>query len=135
MKSFQGLFIRGDTHVVVKFVRITTKDRLSPGDVIKPGDYGTHYRRSLFRRRAIGKQGSPWVEDVLSIMEQKLAKQKERALEKEKEVSNTETEETEAELKEPKPKAKSKKKAPKPKAKTKVLVEAQPVKKPWEKDG
>lgn len=59
--AVQGFYNRVNTHIVVKPVRLSCSSMLLPGHVLKPGDLRIFHMRSLFNRRLIGIDGTPWV--------------------------------------------------------------------------
>lgn len=66
--AFQGLFRRINTHVVVKTIHLTAKDRLEVGTVIDPEKMNikVFQLRLWFQRRKIGVVGSSWAEGILN---------------------------------------------------------------------
>lgn len=58
-------FRRGDTFVVVRYIRLTIRERLEPGTVIEPGQYRLYQLKNWWHRRQIGVQGSEWVTEQL----------------------------------------------------------------------
>ena len=67
MKNWQGLFKRGLDYVVVRRIKLTEKDVLQPGTIIKWSErtLKIYHLRSLFRRRMIGIEGSSWANSFL----------------------------------------------------------------------
>ena len=58
-------FRRGDTFVAVRYIRLTSKERLEPGTVIEPGQFRLYQLRNWWQRRQIGVEGSKWVTEQL----------------------------------------------------------------------
>lgn len=67
MAFFQGTFRKGATFVVVKFVRLSSTERLEPGMEVPSEEYPLKqfHLRSLFQRRSIGIKDSPWTKSML----------------------------------------------------------------------
>ncbi len=68
------IFRRGATYVAVRFIRLTSKDRLEPGTVIKLGKYRTHQMRNWWSRRMIGVKDSPWAKQMLNALSKQKSK-------------------------------------------------------------
>lgn len=63
--AFQPLFRRKDKFIVVKRIRLTTKEFLEPGDEVSLKAFSSHRLLRWHSRRAIGKKGCPWVKELL----------------------------------------------------------------------
>ncbi len=64
--AYQGVYRRHETHVVVKDYKIATETYVKVGQKLAVGDLPIHQMRALFRRKIIGKEGSPWVDEMLA---------------------------------------------------------------------
>lgn len=64
----QGIFRRNATFVVVRHLRLTGKTVLKVGTEVPSDEYPLkqYHLRSLFLRRLIGIQGSPWADSMLA---------------------------------------------------------------------
>ena len=73
--AVQGFYNRVNTHVAVKATRLSSTSMLEPGKVLKPGDLRIFHMRSLFKRRCIGIQNTPWVDaQLIGLNTKKIAK-------------------------------------------------------------
>lgn len=72
MGASQGLFRRNLEYVAVKPIRLSVKDIIKSGTVIKIGDYKLYQIRRWFALRRIGIKGSEWVKSMLKNNEDPL---------------------------------------------------------------
>lgn len=56
----------GNDFVAVRYIRVSTTERIEPGTPIDKSKFRRFHVQALFRRRMIGTVGSPWTQAMLA---------------------------------------------------------------------